>query len=973
LGFLWIGTEDGLNRYDGYSIVSYKHNPRDTNALIHNRISGICDYEGEDLLVTTDLGFTIYRRATNIFTKPSGRLGTYATMGSAKPVRDNRGRYWIILGGRRVLRYDPTKDSVTTLDPFSRKRSFPGDLIQDIMIDNEDSVWVTTERTVSVFLGDNKGFQTYPLEYDQPGVICKSIIKDHAGDLWIATNGGVYRFDREHATPTLVPLGFMMGGIRHPRDQIVGGLCWDRQERLWIGGFNGLYCFNPKTKTTTRYARELSNPMSLLSNRIYSLLLDSSNVLWVGTWRGGVSKTDLKNERFGHYVHSETTPLAGASNDIVAIHEQPHGIFWFASVDGGLTRIDFKNNGYEEVSNKPGNRFGFCDGEVSSLTGDTAGNMWVAVGNKVACYDPNKKTFSTVTIPANHEHEYTIQIVYVDRKGCLWLGIQALGIVKYEPRKNAFTYFTTAYTSTDSSAISGAWLFFEDRSGNFWAGGWGGNNMLFRYDSQANQFYEIPYQKLQSARTMVEDSSGNLWIGTWGGGMSRFNPQTREVHQYLEQDGLPSNFVKGIVMDSGYNLWISTERGLSKFSLGTNSFRNYSVNDGLQGDFYYTGSCLMGSDGRLYFGGSNGFNAFYPESIREEEYSPPVLLTNFRVFDTPRAFEQHLAMIRQITLPYREDVFAFDFVSLDFSSPDRNRYMYKLEGYDIDWIQAGSRRYASYTHLDPGSYTFKVKGTNSDGVWSSRIASVGLTITPAFWQTWWFRSMLIVIIGGLLYFFYRYRLQKFLELERMRTAIATDLHDDIGTSLTNIALFSDLAQRDVAAGSPNATHRLEKISQTSRSLLDSMNDIVWSIKPDNDALEQTILRMEDYAVQILEENGIDLHVQIPEESRTLKLPMTVRRNLFLIFKEAIGNVLKHSGATQVDIIISITGLRTRQRNLHLVITDNGKGFNPSSHKQGNGLENMERRVDSLGGSMKIFSEEGCGTTIETGIPLKSPI
>src|ERR1041385_6621591 len=243
-------------------------------------------------------------------------------------------------------------------------------------------------------------------------------------------------------------------------------------------------------------------------------------------------------------------------------------------------------------------------------------------------------------------------------------------------------------------------------------------------------------------------------------------------------------------------------------------------------------------------------------------------------------------------------------------------------------------------------------------------ASMWVVVSPAFWQTWWFRLGTALVLALLLYAVYRYRLQHFLEMERTRSAIATDLHDDIGTSLTNIALFSDLARRARAGGSPDVTRRLENISQVSRSLLDSMNDIVWSIKPENDALEQTILRMEDYAVELLSEKGIDLHVRIPDRFKALKLPMAARRNLFLIFKEAIGNVLKHARATQVDVTISSGHAGKKSSDLSLSIKDNGCGFNPSTRKGGNGLDNMELRTRHLNGTINVASAEGQGTKIE---------
>src|SRR2546422_685257 len=293
------------------------------------------------------------------------------------------------------------------------------------------------------------------------------------------------------------------------------------------------------------------------------------------------------------------------------------------------------------------------------------------------------------------------------------------------------------------------------------------------------------------------------------------------------------------------------------------------------------------------------------------------------------------------------------------------------EGLDEDGVLGGARRFVNYTKLDAGRYVFRVRASNNDGVWNEAGASILFIIHSPFWKTWWFIGLMVIAASPMIYGVYRYRITKLLEIERTRSAIATDLHDDIGTSLTNIALFSDLAQRDIGIGPIEASQHLQKIALISRSLLDSMNDIVWSIKPANDALEQTILHMEDYAVEMLEENGIDLHVKIPDHLKTLKLPMTVRRNLFLIFKEAIGNVLKHAQATHVDVVIASTEAGKRIRGLQVSIIDNGNGFDPSAHKSGNGLNNMRLRALDLNGSVTVVSDAKQGTRVDLLVPLKS--
>ncbi|HJW28171.1 MAG TPA: two-component regulator propeller domain-containing protein, partial [Saprospiraceae bacterium] len=377
---------------------------------------------------------------------------------------------------KRVLCYDPANDSIHVFEvPPGTSSSHPESL-RDLLIDDTDSLWVILEQSIAVFHEGNNNFQRYGTPHFQPDVVNWSAIRDPSGDLWISTNAGLYKFDRKNVQTSFVSLGFFMGGMAHRGDQLVGGLCWDRKGRLWLGGFNGLYCFNPRTKTTKRYAHAPNNPMSLQSNRIYAVLLDPSNVLWAGSWRGGLSKGDLKKERFGHYRHSEATPFAGGSNDIVGIKEQSHGSFWLTSTNGGLTRMDFESGTYRQYPNDPGNRFKFVPGEITSLTTEPGGNLWISVGDKVAYFDSKKEIFSTLAPPDIQENQRQIQLIYYDRFGFLWMGVHEVGILRYNPRDKKFKLFQFEGDDSSATPITGAWMFFEDREGNLWAGGWGGNS-----------------------------------------------------------------------------------------------------------------------------------------------------------------------------------------------------------------------------------------------------------------------------------------------------------------------------------------------------------------------------------------------------------------------------------------------------------------------------------------------------------------
>ena len=968
-GFLWIGTEDGLNRYDGYTVKVYKRVSNDTVTLCSNWILGLYDFGEEDLMITTQRGICIYRRATDTFTPPPGVLSGLPSDGYKHPTRDKDGNYWFIRNNCSIIKYSP---DLTHYSTFDSRIVFDSSSVNTFYLDRHDRVVVGTESGLLILNENLSILKTVPnSEFTQPSsqhISVVSVTEDASGVFWLGTRSGLYNYNEKTNKLEFVSLS---GDSSDPKDgrDLLFDLEWDHSNRLWIAGFGGLYCYNTILHRSFRYPSIQDQPRPGRASRIYAVYTDPADLLWVGTWGEGLAKINLHKEQFGLLRHTSRTPFAGGESSISAVYEDPDGTVWFGDQTNGVTLVNRSIDKFEHWN--PGNLSGTS---VTAITGDSAGNVWIASNyNTLDWYNIQSGTMRHIRLPSTREEHKTIFSMLADPSGLLWIGTEAHGVYRFDIRHKKFQKFGTGSADSIYSRIKSAWSFFSDQDKNIWIGGWVANSNLHRIDSQTGALQSYEQRELSSARSIIGDGEGGLWVGTWGNGLTKFSPASGELHNYTERDGIPSNYVKGILGDDHGNLWISTEKGLSKFNPMTKVFRNYDISDGLQSNFFYSGSCTKGRNGKLYFGGPNGVNAFYPDSIHGIEYVAPIVLTVFRIFDHQKFFNHSLSLMQEIELSHDDNLFAFEYVSLDYRAPARHQYAYMMEGFDNDWIQAGTRKYVSYTHLDPGKYVFKVKGTNSDGVWSSTPASIRIVITPAFWQTWWFRVAAALVLLSMLYGVYHYRINKLLEIERTRSTIATDLHDDIGTSLTNIALLSDLAQQDVVAGSAEVTHRLEKISTTSRTLLDAMNDIVWSIKPENDALEQIILRMEDYAVEMLEENGIDLHVEIPEQLKRMKLPMAVRRNLFLIFKEVIGNILKHSGATQVDVMISMAERNKRQHNLQMVIKDNGKGFNQITHNQGNGLYNMKTRAHHLGGTVTVSSTPGLGTNVEIRFPIKSPI
>jgi nitrate/nitrite-specific signal transduction histidine kinase len=393
------------------------------------------------------------------------------------------------------------------------------------------------------------------------------------------------------------------------------------------------------------------------------------------------------------------------------------------------------------------------------------------------------------------------------------------------------------------------------------------------------------------------------------------------------------------------------------------------MNDGLPSNTLNNISAFCDNDGTMYFGTRNGgLFYFHPDDLKDNDYKPPVYITEFRlknkpvsVTDSNGVLKTSIEYTKEIKLNYRQNLISFTFSALNYVHPEKNKYKYMLEGYDEDWVYTdASKRFVNYTNLDHGSYTFKVKASNNDGVWNETPTELKILITPPFWKTTWFRILLAIAAAGFLYAIYRYRLQQVLKLHSIRNRIAADLHDDIGSTLNSISVFSEVAKNDPS----RRTHSLQMIGESSRKVIDAMSDIVWTINPDNDNFEKIILRMRSIAYNLLRAKKIEFSFRADETLNDLKLSLLVRRNFYFIFKEALNNLIKYSEAKRVSIL-----LEKKSNGILLMVRDDGVGFDPGNKYNGNGLTNMRRRSKEINANLTIDSGDGIGTSVQ--LTLKS--
>ncbi len=976
-GFMWFGTEDGLNRYDGYDFVVYKNDPFDSNSISDSRIMCLHEDDGGDIWVGTFRGgLNRYVRVEDRFIRykhdPANPRSLSGNSVSAIE-QDSAGTIWIGLWGGGLSRYDPNTNSFLRYrhDPTS-PRSLGDDRVTSICVGRDGGMWVGTwggvhKQNVTPGEGESSSFAPFDrignysvtriyedksgclwvgtlgsgvIRYDEKtnelsayhheknnmksfssgGVKC--ILEDSKGDLWIGTyGGGLNRFDR--ATNTFFHFQAGPENVYSLKDNYIFSLCEDRTGRLWIGtGASGLGLHHPDKRKFVHHFQIPSVPHSLSNNVVRALAEDSRGDLWVGTLGGGLDRYDKENGGFVHFRYTQNRSAGIASNSILSLMEDRFGFLWIGTDNEGLDRYDRRSGDFAHYRNIPGDSLSLSDNAIFSTYEDRAGYLWVGTAKGLNRFDRNTQRFEQYYRQKSNPNSLSgnwIYSIYEDRRGFLWIGTWGSGLTRYDRRTGTFKHFKPE--PHNSRSMSDLTVF-----------------------------------------AIVEDSNENLWLGT-ANGLNQYVREDDRFAHFTEKDGLPNNVVYGILPDDAGNLWLSTNNGLCKFNPETHRCQNYDIFDGLQSNEFNQGAYCRSKGGQMFFGGINGFNAFYPDSIRMNTNIPPIVLTSFRVFDKPVRMDRSAWMLNDIQLSYNDNFFSFEFAALDYAAPQKNRYAYMLEGFDRDWIYSGTRRYASYTNLDGGEYVFRVKGSNNDDVWNEQGVSVRITIIPPFWRTWWFTLTSAFTIVAIGFQAYRYRVGQLLKVERMRARIATDLHDDIGASLSRIALFSEVAKEEASGTSPRLYEMSQKIGDNARELLDAVGTLVWSIDPRHDRFQDVLTHMKNFAQEMFSAKGIDYTLEIKPEVEKFQLSLEARKNLLLIFKEAVNNIIRHA-----DCRTAMVNMAIENGSLQLKVIDDGKGILDEQTRSGHGLANMQIRAKSMGGELSVQTIKGTGTSVLLQVP-----
>lgn len=739
-GFLWFATGSGVSRYNGYEFINYL--PDDGPGSIGKGPVLKLYIDDQQRLWVISLGGGVYRYDGNhdnfiaydeeLFSPENLPCSNIYSM-----TQDDSGVFWFTSLGYGLIRFDEKTKKTTHFrhDP-EKSNSIVSDHLVGILKDSQNYLWISTKKNGVMRFDPDSGRYTHYLHGKAHAI---NMIEDRYNDIWIPTLGdGLYRFvARENRIVSYLFDENKPGGISH--NQVVkvfedrGGLIWIT---TWGGGLN---VYDRERDRFTAYKKQVLDPGSLSNNDTWGIFEDNTGVMWVGTYGSGVNKYDRKKERFSRIKHDPFDKNSLSHSSVKAIYEDSHGIMWLGTLGGGLTSYDRSKNVFRHYRHDPAEPGSLGHDRVWAIDEDKDGDLWIATENGLDRYERSDDRFTHYRHDpkdSNSLSENLIRSVMVDDLNRVWAGNQFSGFDRFDRRRNRFVRYRTL---TGHNIVS-----FQDSTGTIWAGGL----YLFRFDETQDRFVTAGLRsgnKSDQAKdfytVIKEDRNQNLWMGTTSG-LYQYDRDHKILKSYSLKEGLSDTAIAGLLMDDKGQVWVSTARGVSVITPGDSRIRNYD----LGGEYNRDANCVT-KDGMLHFGGLNGLTSFSPDKVKDNPHIPQIAITSFKKFNKEVSPGESLNKFTDLTLSYKDSFFSFEFSALDFSQPERNQYRYKLHGFDEEWIHVDStRRFASYTNLDAGNYTFQVTGSNNDDTWNKKGRSIDITITPPWWESLWFTFLVFSLV-----------------------------------------------------------------------------------------------------------------------------------------------------------------------------------------------------------------------------------
>ncbi len=967
-GFIWISTGNGLQKFDGSSFTSYHYDPYDSHSISSDNAGFLLkDREDNIWIVSPFIGFNMFDPSTGKNTRVSDfKDPSFRDLKSnINACLDARGNTWLIslntlakydaehhrlisydhllpkdkpIGMPKSILCDPRNGNLwmisypyglCMLDPdkntFYHNRNNPENLPIFNLVSNPGTIYLDRENNlwINSFSGELYRYNliTHQVKKyfsggaeEQPGkgkrIIIDCILQDRKGTIWMgARKDGLLEYYPRTDSIAVIPRNRTApGGLDF--DQVINCLYEDREGNIWIGSDKGISIFNPYRQQFHSVNLPVAKNEALNTTAIANFLQTKGNDIWVATYGQGIQVFDDHLKYKTNYSYNANNPraLRDPGNRVWSFLTQPDGKIFIGCQHGWLAVYDPR---YGNLINSQPMALG--QHTILNMALDSANNTWLALYAGLAKWDLKKNSFTVYPDPLSF-HDNTERQVFdllVDNQQNIWVATQTRGLQKFDPASGRFTKIFVPEKGNPTSISD------------------------------------------NSIQCIARINDSLIALGTASGGINLFNPHTEKFRYITTRDGLPGNNISALYFQPPHDLWVASGLGLCKVNLENKRVFHYGLEDGIFNDnfsdllrFYKT------KDGSLLAGYHGGFVSFRPDSIGSREAPANVTITAFKVYDQSLLVDSLLARSDTISLSYKQNFITVEFASLSFLEPHRINYYYQLEGVDKGWVNAGKQRFATYTNLGAGTYSFKVKSENRDGIPSQQPTTLIIVIHPPFWQTGWFKAVLVIVIGLILAGLYKYRIQQLLKLQGMRNDISRDLHDDVGATLGSIRILSEVVKTKMEAGEQEKAYSLlSKISSHSLEMVENMNDIVWAINPKNENVEKVAQRLTDFAQSTCTSKDIQLEFLTEESALKHKLPMGSMKNIYLIVKEAMNNAIRHADCH----ILKVT-VKSQAGSLEISVIDDGKGFDPRSVRTGNGLFNMESRVQEMKGNVNILSE-----------------
>lgn len=989
-GFLWFGTWDGLVRYDGFTFLTFRNVPNDSTTLSNNNIRKIVQDSSGYLWVSTQNGL-------NRFHPRTGRVQQFLP-DTGNPSMINSRFIFSIMQGMNGDLYFGTTNGLTIYDTatghfrnltFSSINTSRGPTLSIVGVHQESShvLWLGSFDGLLHYDLKSGTYTAYPYKDEKGNPIgVNQPTADRNGLLWCtAANNRVVVFD---------PVKRIFLEVKHERkhftsEDVLQSFFPENDGSMWIVAYEQLIHINAVHRTTETsltvdsvqfFRHDPADNSSLNATSLMSFWRDRSGVIWVGT-SSGLNKAVPQRKKFNTYDTQFFKRSGIGSHELVCFLRNGNDSLWIGTREG-IYLLGKRNGVYRLI----GRNFSIPKTTILSMLHLPDGRMLAGTRDGFYVWNERRRSFERKHPYPSNENTLWRIFTMVWHDGALWIGTNDGLYRSDDPELERFEQVHFDPSTRKTFMILR--LVKSERPNELLI--CTNNDGLYRYRTDSKHS-SGPLKQVKGDTTSLSHSiimdaverNGSLWAATYGGGLNRIirSPLgTFNITHYRESNGLINDNLYCVIPDRHGYLWMSSNKGLSRFDPTTERFLNFTEHDGLPANEFNHNAFLAESSGVMLFGGISGFVEFDPAEIVLNSIVPPIVITDLRIFEQPR---NDLLQSREITLKYDENYLSFEFSSLSYDAPKKNQYAYRMIGVNERWTLTDLRRYATFTNLSPGEYLFQVKGSNNDGLWNEAGVSLRISILPPWWGTLWFRiGMFLIFVGavaGGAWSVSRRRFQRrFEELKkqqelmeerhRTRQQIARDLHDDVASTISSISLYSDMVHRKRTVRKEELADAVKRISMLSSGAKQAMEEVVWSLSPKHDTLEQLVNRIGDTAVQRFGDAAIECRLAFCVIPPEIMIDDLLRKNIYLIFKEAMNNIVKHSQATSVELTSWF-----ENGCLFLSVRDNGCGIRQEKRTPksigGNGLTNMQERAKSIGAELTVTSAKNEGTTVAVKIEI----